>query len=85
MMTCRFLLACRVFPLLIFWLVASPYDVVDENRKACARDLLTRTDAEISDETILKLRIIFRLALEETATSGTISKYLWMPYMMGPT
>ena len=78
----RFMMLCRDFPLLLMWLIASPHDVEDDNRKLVCKDLIRTSDEDIGDETTIKIRTLFREVFLNGAESGKIPYQLWQTLMI---
>ena len=60
------------FPCALMWLVFSPPRKACDNRKACARDLITLDEQDLDACASRKLRALFAKELDEAATLGTI-------------
>eukprot|EP00969_Alexandrium_andersonii_P204540 9038527-Alexandrium_andersonii.AAC.1 len=58
------------------WLVWEKPEVVCENRRACAQDMLQLTPTSHAT-TAFKIAEIFRAELHQAATTGTLDKSLW--------
>ena len=72
----RILGPCRIFPRLILWLVHRPASESCENRRECAKDLLSSPAGQL-DTTCVKLRILFKHELGCAAETGRLSRSLW--------
>ena len=73
----RMVLPTRLYPLVLLWLAASPPDVACPVRQHTAKDVLSKTDEELANETTCKFRFHFEPELLYAAETGFIDAMVW--------
>ena len=68
----RFKEPSQRFPLLIMWMIFKLPHEKCSRRQSCAKDLLSRSKDDIGDESIWKLRELFRREISAAANTGTL-------------